>query len=96
MNISVYLFGEFSVGYSQYPNDYAKIIFESFAKSAQATTQITIHRDGDLMYYGYIRKMENAEYLGVCVVVNGNISPNCMGCLPFTSKSLSRWSELVT
>lgn len=64
MNISVYLFGEFSVGYSQYPNDYAKIIFESFAKSAQATTQITIHRDGDLMYYGYIRKMENAEYLG--------------------------------
>ena len=57
MNISVYLFGEFSVGYSQYPNDYAKIIFESFAKSAQATTQITIHRDGDLMYYGYIRKM---------------------------------------
>lgn len=71
MNISVYLFGEFSVGYSQYPNDYAKIIFESFAKSAQATTQITIHRDGDLMYYGYIRKMENAEYLGLCVVVNG-------------------------
>ena len=71
MNISVYLFGEFSVGYSQYPNDYAKIIFESFAKSAQATTQISIHRDGDLMYYGYIRKMENAEYLGLCVVVNG-------------------------
>lgn len=23
------------------------------------------------MYYGYIRKMENAEYLGLCVVVNG-------------------------
>ena len=43
MNISVYLFGEFSVGYSQYPNDYAKIIFESFAKSAHATsiTRIT-------------------------------------------------------
>lgn len=71
MNISVYLFGEFSIGYSQYPNDYSKIIFESFAKSAQTTTQITIHRDGDLMYYGYIRKMENAEYLGLCVVVNG-------------------------
>lgn len=71
MNISVYLFGEFNVGYSQYPNDYAKTIFESFAKEARATTQITIHREGDLMYYGYIRKMENTKYLGLCMVVNG-------------------------
>ncbi len=71
MNISVYLFGEFSVGYSQYPNDYAKTIFEYFAKNAQATTQIAVHRESDLMYYGYIRKMESGEYLGLCVVLNG-------------------------
>lgn len=71
MNISVYLFGEFSVGYSQYPNDYAKTIFKSFAKNAQATTQIAVHRESDLMYYGYIRKMESGEYLGLCVVLNG-------------------------
>lgn len=71
MNISVYLFGQFSVGYSQYPDDYARTIFESFAKYAQATTQIVVHREGDLMYYGYIRKLESCEYLGLCVVVNG-------------------------
>lgn len=71
MNISVYLFGEFNHGYSQYPNDYSHAIFKSFAQNAQATTQIAIRRDGDLMYYGYIRKMENDEYLGLCVVING-------------------------
>ena len=68
MNISVYLFGEFSVGYSQYPNDYAKIIFESFAKSAQATTQITIHRDGDLMYYGYISARWKTQSIWGCAL----------------------------
>jgi hypothetical protein len=71
MNISVYLFGDFNAGYSQYPNDYSQTIFKSFANNAQATTQIAIHRDGDLMYYGYIRKLESDEYVGLCVVING-------------------------
>lgn len=71
MNISVYLFGEFEHGYTQYPNDYSKTIFTTFAQNAQATTQIAIHRDGDLMYYGYIRKIGNNGYLGLCVIVNG-------------------------
>lgn len=71
MNISVYLFGEFSMGYSQYPSDYSQTIFKSFAKSAQSTTQVAIHRDGDLMYYGYIRKLESDGYLGLCVIING-------------------------
>ncbi len=71
MNISVYLFGNFRAGYSQYPNDYSQTIFTTFAKNAQATTQVAIHREGDLMYYGYIRMLEDAEYLGLCVAVNG-------------------------
>lgn len=71
MNISVYLFGDFNAGYTQYPNDYSQTIFKSFANNAQATTQIAIHRDGDLMYYGYIRKLESEEYVGLCVVING-------------------------
>lgn len=73
MNLSVYIFGDLSSGYTQYPNDYTKSIFEKFYQYSQATTQIAIHRDGDLMYYGYIRKMENHNYIGLCAVVNGKI-----------------------
>lgn len=73
MNISVYLFGDFSSGYTQYPNDYADSIFKTFYQRSQATTQIAIRRDGDLMYYGYIRKLEDNNYLGLCAVINGKI-----------------------
>lgn len=71
MNISVYLFGDLSSGYTQYPNDYSKTIFETFFRNSQATTQIAIHREGDLMYYGYVRKLEESNYVGLCVVING-------------------------
>lgn len=73
MNISVYLFGDLSSGYTQYPNDYANSIFKTFYQNSQATTQIAIRRDGDLMYYGYIRKLEDDSYIGLCTVVNGKI-----------------------
>lgn len=73
MNLSFYLFGDLSTGYTQYPNDYTKSIFEKFHQNSQATTQIAIHRDGDLIYYGYIRKLEGRNYLGLCTVVNGKM-----------------------
>ncbi|HIZ69773.1 MAG TPA: hypothetical protein H9966_07840 [Candidatus Prevotella avicola] len=71
MNLSVYIFGSFSKGYSQYPDDYSSAIFQSFAAGAKATTQIAIRRDGNLMYYGYIRQLEQGKYIGFCVVLNG-------------------------
>ena len=73
MNLSVYLFGDLGNGYTQYPNDYAHTIFSNFYKKSLATTQVTIHRDGDLMYYGYIRKLENNNYIGLCTIINGKI-----------------------
>ena len=73
MNLSFYLFGDLSSGYTQYPNDYANSIFKFFYKNSQATTQIAIHRDADLMYYGYVRKLDNSNYLGICAVINGKI-----------------------
>lgn len=73
MNISFYLFGDLSSGYTQYPNDHTKSIFEKFFQNSQATTQVAIHRDGDLVYYGYIRKLEDNNYIGLCTVVNGKI-----------------------
>lgn len=73
MNLSVYIFGDLSNGYTQYPNDYSKSIFEKFHQNSRATTQIAIHRDGDLIYYGYIRKLEDNNYLGLCTVINGKM-----------------------
>lgn len=73
MNISVYLFGEFNSGYSQYPDDYASAIFQKFSANAKSVTQIAIHRDGNLMYYGYIRKLQHNKFIGLCVVLNGMI-----------------------
>ncbi len=72
MNSSVYIFGNLSSGYTQYPDeDFSNHIFQKFYSQSKATTQLTIHRDGNLMYYGYIRKLENDGYIGLCVVVNG-------------------------
>lgn len=71
MNASVYLFGKFNSAYSQYPDDYASSIFQKFSANAKSTTQIAIHRDGNLVYYGYIRKLQQDRSLGLCVVLNG-------------------------
>jgi hypothetical protein len=70
MNVDVYIFGEFNSGYNQYPDDYTKLIFEKFYSNSESITQVGIHRDGNLMYYGYIRKLELTRYIGFCVVLN--------------------------
>ena len=71
MNSTVYLFGELNKGYTQYPDDYTKEIFQGFYAHANASTQITIHRIDNLMYYGYIRKLESNKYVGICIILNG-------------------------
>lgn len=72
MNCTVYFFGSLGKGYTQYPDDYAQEIFKDFHAKSTATSQITIHRDGSLMYYGYIRKLDvNSQYIGICILING-------------------------
>lgn len=71
MNISVYLFGKLDSIYTQYPNDHTTSIFKKFLANAKSTTQIAIHRDSNLMYYGYIWKLQQEKYIGLCVVLNG-------------------------
>ena len=61
-----------SSGYTQYPDDYAKDIFQRFYAQATTPSQLVIHREGNLMYYGYIRKLDNSgQYIGFCVLING-------------------------
>lgn len=72
MNSSVYIFGNLSSGYTQYPDEEStSSIFQKFYTKAKATTQIAIRRDGNLMYYAYIRKLEQGKYIGLCVLLNG-------------------------
>ena len=71
MNISTYVFGKFEKGYRQFPDDYTKSIFQTFKDNGKARTQIAMHRNGDLMYYGYIRLLDGNNYIGLCVVING-------------------------
>jgi hypothetical protein len=71
MNVTVYLFGEFNNGYAQYPDDYTVVKFNKFYTNSKSISQIVIHREGNLMYYGYVRKLEQGRYIGFCVVING-------------------------
>ena len=72
MNSSVYVFGSLGNGYTQYPDDYAKVIYQNFYARSTASSQITIHRDNNLIYYGYIRKLDvSSQYIGFCVLLNG-------------------------
>ena len=93
MNASVYLFGEFNSGYSQYPDDYASSIFQKFSANAKSTTQIAIHRDDNLVYYGYIRKLQQERYIGFCVVLNGLILKRIDGLFSLFENTIS---NLVT
>ena len=72
MNNSVYVFGNLGRGYTQYPEGYAQDIFYKFFEQASARSQIVIHRDKNLMYYGYVRKLDVPErYIGFCALLNG-------------------------
>lgn len=77
LNSSIYIFGSFDNGYSQYPDNYSKEIFQTFHIQAKAKAQILIHRDRDLMYYGYIRRLDkSSQYIGFCVLLNGLMFSN--------------------
>ncbi len=71
MNTSVYVFEDLSVGYMQYPTDYTEHIFKKSLKYATKSSQVIVHRDGHLMYYIYVRELQNKQHFGLCVVVNG-------------------------
>lgn len=74
MNSTIYIFGNFGHGNTQYPNDYTAEIFSQFQKRSQSNTQLTIHRNENLMYYGYVRKLHNREQcIGICVVLNSSM-----------------------
>lgn len=72
MNISLYAFCTDGNGYRQNPDDYTKDIFDSFIQSSKTDSQILVRRDKEMMYYGYVCRLDGAGWFGLCVIVNGN------------------------
>lgn len=70
MNHSAYIFGNFELGYSQYPDDYTKSILQDPLFLPKAKTQIAIHKDGNLIYYAYYRTLNKGKYIGLALVFN--------------------------
>ena len=71
MNSTFYIFGKFNGSYAQFPADYTQEIFRQLPnRSSFANTQLVIHRDGSLMYYCYMRKLEQENYIGFCLLLN--------------------------
>lgn len=71
MNLTIYLFGDFGEGYTQYPDDYTRDIFGRFAKGRGKGSCLATHRQGAIMYYGYMRSLDANHYAGMCCVING-------------------------
>ena len=78
MNSSLYVFGMLDDGYTQYPSDYASAVLKQGASLTEAPSTMVVHRDGALMYYSYIRRLEaegKGQYIGFCTVMNGVFLP---------------------
>ena len=75
MNHSVYIFGDFGSGYTQYPDDFAKTFLSTGTEELKANTQIALHREGNLIYYSYYRKLLGGispkGYVGFSICFNG-------------------------
>lgn len=83
LNASVNIFGVLADGYTQYPDNYSQEIYTKFCELAKGVSQIVIHRDGDLMYYGYVRRMDDAQQcIGFCIILNGVMFSSPCDLLP--------------
>lgn len=78
MNSAAYIFSNDGT-YSQYPDDYAKEIFQKMAENASGESTVAIHRENNLMYYVYIHRTckeyyylndPHSGYFGFCIILN--------------------------
>ncbi len=71
MESPVYYFGRDRETYNQYPTDYTEDFFRRELSDARNKAQIAIHRDGNLLYYSYIRQLDNKESkLGISIATD--------------------------
>lgn len=95
MNSSIYIFGNMQQGYTQYPDDETTHeIFQNYALNAKAPTQLAIHRNGTLMYYGYLRMLEGEQYIGLCVMLNNVMLTNISALFSLFEHTIAQMAEL--
>ena len=66
----IYFFGTFANGFASYPQDHTKSFFQDFIKKARLASQIVLHREGNLLYYGYVRRMNESDNIGICLCLD--------------------------
>ena len=74
MNHSVYIFGDLGNGFSQYPDDFTRKFFQVKSSELTAATQIALHREGNIIYYSYYRRLLGGtisnHFIGISVCFN--------------------------
>lgn len=72
MNSSIFIFGSFSYGYTQFPGDeYIATITNTVVANSSSISRLATYRDANLMYYIYLRYLDNdKDYIGFCVQLN--------------------------
>lgn len=69
MEPQIYFFGTLPDGFSSYPGDHTRAFFEEFLKRSRNQLQIVVHREDNLLHYGYIRKFSN-KFFGICICID--------------------------
>lgn len=93
MNCSIYIFGELSEGYSQYPEDSSSNLFKSIYSQCKAPSQLIIHRDENMMYYVYIRKLDAKRYIGIAVAINSYYFSQISSLFSLFEKKIEQLAE---
>ena len=72
MKAEIYVFGNFSYGYSQYPDNYTRDLFKTVSDSRKGASEIVYRREGSLTYYIYMREISRSSntFIGLCYVFN--------------------------
>lgn len=70
-NISTYILAQSSNTYTQYIADASEERFKVALTLCDSPSQLLIQREGNLMYYLYVRQHSSQERFGLCVVANG-------------------------
>ena len=92
MNVTVYLFGKLGGGYTQYPDDYARDIFSKFEDNIKSPSQLMIHRNDALIYYGYLRRLsDQGKYIGISFVFNGTMCTDLPALCKLCEDNITNW-----
>lgn len=66
----VYFFGTLPGGFLSYPDDNTRKLFFEFVNRSKNVSQIVLHRKDNLIHYGYVRKMPNNNFFGICLCLD--------------------------